>query len=591
MKVTNTNYKSLGELHKNLNLSNLDPKNTLIQIFSGLVSEFEIKQIQSIFQEKNSDISFIGTTTAGEIYDGKVGDDGIVISIMEFENTTLAYAYCSGDNDYNIGVNIANKLFKDNTKAMILFMDGLLTNGSDVLDGISSIDSTMPIAGGLAGDNGAFKETFVFDKNGIYNKGVVAVSLNSETLNVFTNYQLNWKPIGEYMTVTKAKKNRLYEINGIPASDIYRKYLGNKVGDGLPHSATEFPLLKIEDDGLEVCRTFIHKFDEDGSLLTIGNLEVGDKVRLAFGNVDLIVNGAKSDVEKYKFFQPEVICTYNCTARKAFLQSSITSELELLNNIAPIVGFFTYGEIFHHNNINTLLNISLTLLGLSENISDKKIISKTNSENGEKIYVTDKHFIVLDALTHLSNTVIEELNDSNKKLEEAQKKLEEQANRDYLTNLYNARYFNEIAEDLIKISKRENKPFSVIILDIDRFKNINDTYGHAVGDKVIKSLAYLLKEHTRESDIASRLGGDEFAILLPFTDKDGAFKIAEHLRSIVENQNIKIGGDKNIKFTISLGIDCMDNEKDNHLSEVLVRADNALYISKGTGRNNVSMNR
>jgi len=164
MKVTNTNYKNLGKLHKNLNLSNLDSTNTLIQIFSGLDSEFDIKQIQSIFQEKNSDISFIGTTTTGEIYDGKVDDGGIVISIMEFENTTLVYDHSSGDNDYDMGVNIANKLFKDNTKAMILFVDGLLTNGSDVLDGISSIDSTTPIAGGLAGDNGAFKETFVFEK-------------------------------------------------------------------------------------------------------------------------------------------------------------------------------------------------------------------------------------------------------------------------------------------------------------------------------------------------------------------------------------------------------------------------------------------
>jgi len=427
MKVKNYIFKNIEDLKQNLDLSNINPLKTLIQVFSGLVLLEEIKEIQHIIHNKNKDIIFVGTTTSGEIYDGKSSKNSILISIMEFENTALKTDYFINENDFKLGTDIASKLFEDNTKVMILFIDGLQTNGSDVLDGIASVNNAIPIAGGMSGDNGAFKETFIFNKEGVYNKGSVAVSLNSDILNVFTNYQLNWQPIGQFMTVTKAEKNRLYEIDGMPASDIYTKYLGHKVGNGLPHSAIEFPLLKIEDDGLEVCRTFVHKFD-DGSLLTIGNLDVGDKVKLAFGNVELVMNNSKSDILNYNQFAPEAIFTYSCASRITFLQSQVVVELEPLNDIAPITGFFTYGEIFHHNNKNSLLNISLTILGLSENNEDVKIdtgilVKEVDLNVDEKNFFNDKHFLVLDALTHLSNRVIEELEDSKKEIESTHEKI------------------------------------------------------------------------------------------------------------------------------------------------------------------------
>jgi GGDEF domain-containing protein len=504
LKITNTNYKSLSDLYKNLDLSNLDPNKTFIQIFTGLITEPEIKYIQSVLREKNSAITFIGSTTAGEINNGEVKENSILISIMEFKNTTFKQAYFVDENDYNLGVEIASSLFTDNTKAMILFIDGIHTNGNDVVDGISSLNSAIPLAGGMAGDNGAFVETFVFDNNGVYNKGAVAVSLNSDLLNVFTDYQLNWQAIGQEMLVTKAEKNRLYEIDGMSASEIYRKYLGDKVGDNLPFSATEFPLLKIEEDGLEVCRTFIHQFEEDGSLLTIGNLEVGDKVRLAFGNIDLILNSSKNNLSKYQNFQPEAIFTYSCTARRAFLQSQVVVELKPLSNIAPSCGFFTYGEIFHKNNKNSFLNISLTVFALSEaDITEEKSKEPLkNSNEYEKNFITNKRFLVLDALTHLSNTVIKEL-------EETQDKLKDLASRDYLTELYNRRYFNEVSQGILEVAQREKKECSVVMIDIDNFKNINDTYGHSVGDRIIKELAHILIGNTRDSDIVSRFGGEE----------------------------------------------------------------------------------
>jgi serine phosphatase RsbU (regulator of sigma subunit) len=421
MKIENINYESIDELRQKLDLRFIDTNKTLIQVFSGCIEKNEILDICKILKDKNSDIKFIGTTTAGEIYNGNIGKGSITISIMEFEHTSFINKHFNNEDNFELGVDIANSLFVDNTKVMILFIEGLLNNGNDVVDGIASVDNTIPIAGGMAGDNGAFSKTYIFDNNGVYENGAVAVSLNSKVLNVLTNYQLNWQAIGKFMTITKAKKNRLYEIDGIPASDIYRRYLGDKIGDDLPHSAIEFPLLKIEENGLEICRTFVHKFDEDGSLLTIGNLDVGDKVRLAFGNVDLIINGANEDIRNYQYFQPEAIFTYSCASRITFLQSDVVRELQPLNDIAPIAGFFTYGEIYHQNNKNSLLNISLTILGLSESSSHKKISIEKSVTKEEKNFTTGKHFMVLDALSHLINRVISELNESKLEIEEINK--------------------------------------------------------------------------------------------------------------------------------------------------------------------------
>lgn len=582
MKVTNSQYFSIDDLDNTLDISKLDPHKTFIQVFTGLISETEVKQIQSIIKSKNNEVIFIGSSTAGEIYQGAVYEKSITLSIIEFDKTTVKQGYFIDDDDFNLGKQVAKSLFSTNTKATILFVDAMQTNANDVIDGISSIDSSIPLAGGIAGDNGYIKATYIFDNNGVYSKGCVAVSLNSELLNVFTEYQLNWQAIGKTMIVTKAKKNRLYEIDNVNVSEIYKKYLGEKIGNNLPFAATEFPLLKIEDDGDELCRTFTHQF-EDGSLLTVGNLEVGDKVRLAFGNVDLILNSTKSNLKRYHAFKPEVIFIYSCAARKVFLQSEIVSELAPLNQIAQNVGFFTYGEIYHNNNKNALLSISLTMLALSEE-SDTNLYDGNIDENSdsEKNFLLNKHYVVLDALTHLSNTVIAEL-------EETKQQLKEQANRDYLTGLYNRRYFNEIAQELIHISKRERKVFSVIMLDIDKFKSVNDTYGHSVGDDVIKTLSKTIQETVRESDVVSRFGGEEFALLLPFTDRDGALKIAEKIRINVQNKKITIDDNKTLQFTISLGVDSI-RETDKTIEQSLNRADNALYIAKKSGRNRVVLN-
>ena len=173
-----------------------------------------------------------------------------------------------------------------------------------------------------------------------------------------------------------------------------------------------------------------------------------------------------------------------------------------------------------------------------------------------------------------------------KRLAKSNYELEFQALTDPMTKLYNRRYLTEMSQQLLELAQRNGSQLSVLMLDIDKFKNVNDTYGHKVGDDVIIILAETLQEYTRKSDVVCRLGGEEFVVLLPDTPLNGALKLAETLRQQVEALKVKLDDDKVLRFTISIGVTQVNqSEKDLEIS--IARADGALYEAKEGGRNKV----
>ena len=155
--------------------------------------------------------------------------------------------------------------------------------------------------------------------------------------------------------------------------------------------------------------------------------------------------------------------------------------------------------------------------------------------------------------------------------------------REPKTGLYNHIFFVRRVEEESARARRSGESFSVIILDIDRFKLLNDNYGHLAGDEVILRLASLLKETVREEDILSRFGGEEFTMLLPHTGAKAAFRAAERIRTAVEEMIIDYN-EKKLRITVSLGIAVFDDDC-NDSDTMLKRADKALYFSKESGRN------
>jgi diguanylate cyclase (GGDEF)-like protein len=170
------------------------------------------------------------------------------------------------------------------------------------------------------------------------------------------------------------------------------------------------------------------------------------------------------------------------------------------------------------------------------------------------------------------------------KVSSLNKTLENMAYYDHLTNVYNRRYFFKVSEDVIAIAKRDNKPISIIMIDIDNFKYINDEFGHNMGDKVIMSLCKKITHRIRNSDIFARFGGEEFILLLQNTDAKSAFLLSEHIRKIIEDTVVS-----NIRITISLGVSQMDIENDS-LDDAINKSDKALLEAKKTGKNKVCIN-
>lgn len=164
----------------------------------------------------------------------------------------------------------------------------------------------------------------------------------------------------------------------------------------------------------------------------------------------------------------------------------------------------------------------------------------------------------------------------------------EQANTDSLTQLYNRRYFVAQAEKEFQRAKRYNSALSLVSLDIDDFKKVNDKYGHPVGDQVLQNLATKLTPILRGEDVLARIGGEEFSILLPETSIDVAFKVAERIRFEQESSTLVGNWQGNIGITVSLGVSSILPE-DNTFDQLFKRADEALYQAKNTGRNQVKI--
>jgi two-component system cell cycle response regulator len=180
----------------------------------------------------------------------------------------------------------------------------------------------------------------------------------------------------------------------------------------------------------------------------------------------------------------------------------------------------------------------------------------------------------------------EALEEREKELLEVNKKLTYMSQTDGLTGLDNRRHLNERIEEMFQHAQRLNEPFSCVMCDLDKFKSVNDTYGHQAGDEVLKQLAAILKDEAREIDRVGRYGGEEFMLLLPGTVLDAAVTFAERVRKRIEGHTFTFDGGT-LTRTASFGVSGWPHPAIDQCDGLVRAADDALYVAKETGRNRV----
>lgn len=554
-----------------------DRTGVLVQIFAGCTDEAWIDRVRTAVATALPDAVVVGISSAGEIGGGRAWSGSTTIVVTAFSHTRLRMAFEVGDrgDEERIAFRAAETLREPDLRGVLVFATPLSLRIDDVVSSLYRSLGVKLFGGGAAG-NGADDERSVFTHDRGTGRGLLCVGLYSDRLRITTDDNLGWKPLGPTMRATRTRHHgyTVDEIDGRPALDVYRHYLGGAIDEvTFSQCGVEFPVL-LEQGGRTIARTPIAA-NPDGSIQFLARVPEGVDLRLGYGHVESILGVNDALAGRARDFVPEAVFLYSCVCRHAFLQDDVALEIEALDGLAPTAGFFTFGEIYTGPQGAVVLNSTLTLVALSE----EPLPLRRDTTPRISPVVDSRQARMLRMVTHFLATVSSELNEKNAELQRL-------ASTDALTGAVNRRALFTAAELEISRHRRSGSPLALLTFDLDHFKHINDTCGHAGGDRVLVEVTRIVRGVVRGNDTIARIGGEEFAVLLPDTDLLGAARVAERLREAIAEE-VHAGGQH---VHVSIGVSELHPDHPT-LDALLAAADRALYVAKSRGRNRVEIAR
>ncbi len=314
MKILHHNFKTEDQFLKALHNSGipLDHPHILVQVFDGTGNSEAVKPLLVFITRTMPSCVLVGVTTDGGILNDEVLEDGLLISVLCFEHTRLQAEKLENPshNFFDEGARLGQKLQRNDLKAAILFGEGMSVNGEDLVTGFESQAGDIVIAGGLAADNYAFSQTYLFYQDEILNKGVVAVGLYSDVLRADTRLAFDCDVVGEEFIVTESQGNIVRKINDMSPQSLYTEHLGLHFDKQFIQICAQVPLV-MKRNGETLARAVINRH-ADGMLGFAGNIMEGEKVRFGIINIDKMLSNAIHIYNEIKT-QWDVIHIFSCT--------------------------------------------------------------------------------------------------------------------------------------------------------------------------------------------------------------------------------------------------------------------------------------
>ncbi|WP_042349593.1 EAL domain-containing protein [Bacillus massiliigorillae] len=668
--------------------------NVLVHIFSGEISVDLITSITTIVREHLPQAVIAGCTTNGAVADGSMCEDEILLSFTVFERTEVNSVILQGkdfSNSKEMGKAIVNRVGRTDSKLLFLFTAGVNIKVPNLIQGIIDERKDIVIAGGVANHN----QPIVFTTDEIVEDGVVAIALSNKDLIVTAYQDHKWSLVGNSLTISKAKDNIIYGINGKKPNQLLKKYLGDYFIKDLPNTGSEFPF--ILENEYEKRIVFVNRIFRNGAIEMSHPIKDGDLLTLSYVDVQKTISRSERMIKRMAKQPVESIFIFHDFSRKRLLRNFTKQELEMLQTIGCHSGFISNGHLstLYDDEVASSGNVaSIVTLAESFHVEDREdvlrsftitnelkslmvlehLMQATTKEIkalNEELVVSEQYFKSLfenntdfvystdldGNITHVNESFtkifqyplqdvigysiskfvdIEEraqvkiffnkamkgkmqyyelpLRLKNGKLEHFQVKnipiivhgqivgihavgrniseqmrIEEQllklAYYNGHTGLPNRVKFTDLLVEHIERSNKKKRELSVVIIDIDRFKHINDSIGHYSGDLVIKEIAERIKSVTPPGTYIGHLAGDKFTLILT---KNVSIK---EVRRVVQEVEDSIGrpivhNNQEFYVTSSIGISMYPSDGMD-ASRLMKHADIAMNRVKAMGGNNV----
>ena len=544
----------------------------LVSIFSSWHDESSVLFLADKLREALPDAVIVGTSTAGEIFCGNVSAGTTILHFMAFSSTQLqirAIDFAAGSAEEDVSSLLAACTDKELPAGVELLIANNDVKLYRFLRRLKELPPRLPIFGGVAFSIDKTSPYVIADAT-VLREGIVAILFMGSDLSIQVNMSRGWRPLGPWFQITGMNSEKVIaELDNRPASLVYEKYLDISRED-FEKDNLLFPLL-LERNGHPLLR-LPDVATPEGALVMSADCRLGERVRLAYGAPDELIDASQDMQRDISAFEPQAILLFNCVSRRFFLRNAAKNEVQPFQNIAPSVGFYTGGEVARMDDGDTsLLNMTLVAVSLREG-------GRTGRSAPSSVPPVKSISGTMKLVQHLTHFIAV----TSQELELANQQLTELATKDRLTGLYNRGEIESILQKELSDRRKDKKTISGIIMDLDDFKQVNDAYGHAVGDEVLKWAGLVLRKNTRRADAAGRWGGEEFFIVLPGASLAIARDVAERIRLDISGGFALPDGNR---VTASFGV--TEFSENSSYMDFYRLLDANLYRAKQEGKNRV----